>query len=128
MKPGAHVVAAAATRLYTPLITLFALFLLIAAAPGSGAGFVAGLAFGLALLLHALVFGAAEARAAIPAPLPRLLLAGGAILALVSAGLNGFVYATQLIEAGIFAATIGAGAIVIQVVFGRAPTLRDEIV
>ncbi|MGE0663365.1 MAG: hypothetical protein AB7H66_15210 [Hyphomonadaceae bacterium] len=126
MKPGAHIVVAAASGFYTPLILLFALFTLLGAAPGAGVGVAAGLAFGLALMLHALVFGAAAARAAMPATMMRVLLAAGAALALAGAGLPGLAYAPQLIEAGVFAATVAGAAIVLQVVFGRAPTLRDE--
>ena len=58
MKAGAHVVLGAAARFYVPLIALFALALLADRAPGGGIGFVAGLAFGLVPVLHALVFGA----------------------------------------------------------------------
>jgi len=125
MKLGAHVIVAAAARFFAPLIALFALALLSGAAAGGGVGFVAGLAFGLMLLLHALTFGAAAARAAYPTPLARLTLALGVVATGASAGLPGFVYASQAMEAGAFAATIGASALVLQVLFGRAPTLRD---
>jgi multicomponent Na+:H+ antiporter subunit B len=126
MKVGGHIVLAAAARFYTPLIVLFSALVLFGAAPGSGVGFVAGLAFGLALVLHALVFGAPAARAALPAPVARLMLALGVATAIAVAGLQGFAYAPQFGEAGLFVATAAASAIVVQVVFGRAPTLRDE--
>jgi multicomponent Na+:H+ antiporter subunit B len=126
MKPGGHIVVAAAARFYTPLIVLFAALVLFGSAPGAGVGFVAGLAFGLALVLHALVFGAPAARAALPARVARLMLGIGAGTAIVGAGLHGFVYAAQLGEVALFVATVAASAIVVQVVFGRAPTLRDE--
>jgi multicomponent Na+:H+ antiporter subunit B len=126
MRPGGHIVVAAATRFYTPLIVLFGALILFGAAPGSGVGFVAGLAFGLALVLHALVFGAPAARAALPAPFARLMLTLGVTTAIASAGLHGLAYASQFGEAGLFVATVAAAATVVQVVFGRAPTLRDE--
>lgn len=124
MKPGAHVVLGAAARTYGPLIALFALTLLVARAPGAGVGFIAGLAFGLAFVMHALVFGAAASRAAMPALALRALLAGGLIASLVGAGTTP-PFAPQLIEGGLFATTAAAAALIVLVLFGRAPTLRD---
>lgn len=125
MKTGANVVIGAAARLYAPLIALFALMLFSERPPGSGVGFVAGLAFGLVLTLHALVFGAAAARTALAPAVARLLLALGVLGVAAGAGLPGLRYAPQLIETGVFGATIAAAALVIQVTFGRAPSLRD---
>jgi multisubunit Na+/H+ antiporter MnhB subunit len=125
MKAGAHIVLGAAARFYAPLIALFALVLLADRPPGGGIGFVAGLAFGLVPVLHALVFGAAAARQALPPVLARSLLALGVIAAVAGAGLPQLGYAPQLIEGGAFCATIAASALLVQVTFGRAPTLRD---
>jgi multisubunit Na+/H+ antiporter MnhB subunit len=125
MKAGAHVVLGAAARFYVPLIALFALALFADRPAGGGIGFVAGLAFGLVPLLHALVFGAAAARQAQPPLLARSLLAFGVIAAVAGAGLPGLDYASQLIEGGAFFSTIAASALLVQVTFGRAPTLRD---
>ena len=122
---GSHVIVAAAARFFTPLMALFAAVLLVSSAPGDGIGFVAGLAFGLVPLLHALTFGAAAARAAFPMPLARLVLALGVAAVCVGAGLPGFVFARETIEAGAFAATVACGAMILHVLFGRAPTLRD---
>lgn len=122
---GTQVVIAAATRFFAPLTALFALALLATRAPGDGAGFVAGLAFGLVLLLHALTFGADAARAAFPMVAARLSVALGLIAVCVGAGVPGFVFAGQVIEAGAFALTLGGIAFVVQTLFGRAPTLRD---
>lgn len=124
MKPGAHVVLAAA-RLYTPFLALFACSLLAARAPGAGIGFVAGLAAGLALVLHALVFGAAAARRAAPPSLARAALALGAATALAAAGLPGLPYAPQAVEAGAVLATASAIALIALAVFGRAADLRE---
>jgi multisubunit Na+/H+ antiporter MnhB subunit len=126
MKPGAHAVVASAARLFTPLIVLFAGALLAGGAAGGGLGFAAGLAFALALMLHALAFGAAASRAALPPALARALLAIGVATTLTCAGLRGLSQAPHLIEAGVFVATAASAAIAIQVLFARAPTLRDE--
>lgn len=120
-----QIVIAAAARFFTPLMALFALALLATRAPGNGVGFVAGLAFGLVLILHALTFGADAARTAFPTPVARATLAFGLIAICVGAGLPGFAYAGQVIEAGGFTATVAGGAIVVQTLFGRATTLRD---
>jgi len=122
---GAQVVIAAAARLFTPLVTLFAFALLATRAPGNGAGFVAGLAFGLVLMLHALTFGAEAARVAFPMASVRLVLALGLVALCAGAGLPGFACAGQIIEAGVFAVVVAGGAIIVQTLFGRAPTLRD---
>jgi multisubunit Na+/H+ antiporter MnhB subunit len=117
MKSGANVLVAAAARLYVPLIALFALAMLHDRPPGGGVGFVAGAAFGLALVLHALVFGARSARQAFPPAFGRLVLALGIIAWAAGAGLPQFAYAPLLIEGGLF-------ALVVLSIFGRAATLR----
>jgi hypothetical protein len=125
MRIGTHVIVAAAARFFTPLMALFAAVLLLSGAPGDGVGVVAGVAFGLVLLLHALTFGAGAARAAFPAPLARLILALGVGGVCAGAGLPGFVFARETIEAGAFAASVASGALIVHVLFGRVPTLRD---
>ncbi len=125
MKAGGQIVLINAARLYAPLIALFALTLVVARAPGDGAGFLAGLMFALAFVLHALIFGAAAAREAFPPLAARIVVALGIVCAAAGAGLPGWAYAALLIEAGVFAATVGAAALVVIVLFGRAPTLRD---
>jgi multisubunit Na+/H+ antiporter MnhB subunit len=124
MKSGANVLVAAAARLYVPLIMLFALAMFQDRPPGSGVGFVAGAAFGLALMLHALVFGAQSARQAFPPVFGRLVLAAGIIAVAAGAGLARFAYAPLLIEGGLFAITCAGAALVVLAVFGRAATLR----
>jgi multisubunit Na+/H+ antiporter MnhB subunit len=124
MKAGANVLVAAAARLYAPLIALFALALFADRAPGSGVGFVAGAAFGLALMLHALAFGAQSARQAFPPAFARLVVAMGVIAWAAGAGLPRFAYAPFFVEGGLFALTCAAASLVILAVFGRAATLR----
>jgi multicomponent Na+:H+ antiporter subunit B len=126
MKEGAHIVLAAAARFYTPLIVLFALTLLAMRPAGDGVGLIAGLAFVLALIVHALVFGAGAARAAASPLLMRLILALGLAAAAIGAAAPRMLFARELAEAGLFALTAAGGALVIAVLFGRAPTMRDQ--
>lgn len=125
MKPGADVVLTAAVRFFAPLMVLFAASIFVWRAPGAGVGFVAGMAAGLAIVLHALVFGAAAARTALPPTAARLLVFVGVCLVLAGAGLPRWVYAQQTIEAGAFATTAGAIALAVGALFGRASALRD---
>lgn len=125
MKPGSDAIVVAAARFFAPLMALFALTLLTGRLAGDGVGFVAGMAFGLLLMLHALTFGAVAARSAFPTMPARLVLAIGIGGICAGAGLPGWIYAAQLIEAGAFLCTVAAAALVLQVVFGRASTLRD---
>lgn len=125
MKAGSDAIVVAAARFFAPLMALFALSLLTGRVAGGGVGFVAGTGFGLLLMLHALTFGAVASRAAFPTILARLALALGIGGICAGAGLPGWAYAAQLIEASAFLCTVAAAALVLQVVFGRAPTLRD---
>lgn len=125
MKLGAHVVVAATARTYAPLMALFAFALLCTQPAGAGVGFAAGLGFALLLMLHALTFGAAAARRAFPSVLARLAVGLGVCGVCAGVGLPRFAYAPQLVEGALFLATTGALALVVQVVFGRVPTLRD---
>ena len=79
MKANSDAIVVAAARFFTPLMALFALMLLAGRGAGGGVGFVAGMGFGLLLLLHALTFGAAAARSAFPPILARLVLALGVV-------------------------------------------------
>jgi hypothetical protein len=126
MKPGAHIALAAAARFYAPLIALFALTLLIDSDAGGGVGLVAGFAFVLALLAHVLVFGAAAARAAAPPFVARSMLALGLATAVAGGGLPRLAFAPQLLEGGLFLVTAAGGALILAVLVGRAPTMRDE--
>lgn len=125
MKPGGHIVLAAAARLYAPLTVLFALTLFVARAPGSGVGFLAGLAFALALALHALVFGAGAARAAFAPAIARGALAAGVLAVLMGAAWPALAFAARLAEVGLFVATASGAGLILTVLIGRAPTLRD---
>ncbi len=126
MKPGNHIVLAAAARLYLPIMALFALSLFATRTAGSGVGLLAGLVFALAFGLHALVFGASAARMAFPPLAARAGLAIGLLAGLVTAIVPSRAVAAQLAELGLFAATASGAALMLIVLMGRAPTLRDE--
>ena len=126
MREGAHSALGAAARFYTPLIVLFALTLLVVRAPGEGIGFFAGLAFLLALTVHALVYGAGAACAAAPPLVMRALTAAGLMAVVVGALSPRMPFASELLEAGAFVLTTAGGALVIAVLFGRASTMRDQ--
>jgi len=125
VKPGSQIVLVNAVRLFAPLILLFALSLLSGRAPGGGVGVLAGMAFALALVLYALVFGVAALRAAFPPPMVRLALALGLLAALAGASLPRWIFAAQAIEGGAALTTAAAASFTIVALFGRAPTLRD---
>jgi pantoate kinase len=125
MKYDAAIVRGA-TALVSPLAFLFSLSLLATRPPGEGAGVFAGLAFAMALLLHALVFGAGASRRAFPAQVARLSLALGVVLACAGAGFVAIPFAGQILECGLFLAMIGAAHLVMTVLIGRAPTMLDE--
>lgn len=120
-------IIAASARFAIPLIALFALSLLAREAPGDGVGFRAGLVLALIIAIHSLVFGAQAARRAFPLPLARLLLGLGVSAALLGAGAPGLPMSAQLMEGGLCAATASGAAIVLSVLVGRAPTLRDAL-
>ncbi|WP_395645351.1 MnhB domain-containing protein [Terricaulis sp.] len=126
MKPGANISLGPAARFYAPLIFLFALSLLVARAPGGGIGFVAGLAAGLTVVVHMLVFGAAAARRALPPTLARIVLVAGFLAAVAGAGAPNMRFAPQVLEAGLFLTTFAGFALALSVLVGRVPALRDE--
>ena len=126
MRQAPHVTLSAAARFYTPLIVLFASTLLVVNTPGAGIGVVAGFAFALALVLHVLVFGSDAARIAAPPGAMRVLAALGLVVAFIGAAAPGLPLASQLSDAGSFLVTTTASALILTVIVGRAPTMRDE--
>ncbi len=125
MKAGVQIVLTNAARLYAPLIALFALTLTAARVPGEGVGFISGVMFALAFVVHALIFGAAASRAAFPPFAMKLMLALGVCAVAAGAGLPAWPFAAHILEAGLFAVVASAAALVVVVLFGRAPMLRD---
>lgn len=124
MKPSPHLIVASSARLFLPIMVLLALSLLATRAP-EGIGFAAGLAFAAALVVHALAFGAHASRAAFPPVLLRLALAIGLVLAVIGGGAPRLAAAAQIVEAGLFLVTSASAALIVAVLFARAPTLSD---
>ncbi len=122
---GTHVVLGASARWFIPISAVFALVLLANGAPGDGVGMRAGLAFSLAMAVHALVFGVAAANSALPAVAARWLLALGVGAVSFAAASPDSRLRGQIMEAGLFVAVIAATALVLTILIGRAPTLRD---
>ena len=126
MKAVSHIVLSAAAKTFIPLLALFAAALLASGEAGGGAGLAAGLAGALLLALHVLAFGAAAARVAFPEWAARLCAGVGLGVALLGAGAPLWAFAPHLAEAGLFLCVVAAAALALNVVIGRAPTLRDE--
>ena len=125
MRPNAHAIVAASARSAIPLAALFAFALLVSGGPGDGVGFRAGLAFALMIAIHMLVFGARASREALPLGAARLFLVLGVLAAAGAQAARNFTFAPQIAEAGLFLTTAAAAALVLGVIVGRAPTLRD---
>jgi len=75
-----HVVLRALSKLLIPLIMLFALYVQFHGDYGPGGGFQAGVIFGAAIILYALIFGLDEARRAFPPKVLEFLVALGVLL------------------------------------------------
>lgn len=125
MRLNAQSIVAGAIKLHAPLILLFAATLLSARAPGTGVGLLAGLGCALALTLYGLVLGASAFRVAFPGAAMRVLLGIGLALSLFRAGAPRALFAAQSGEAGLALCVAAASALIIAVLFGRAPTMRD---
>jgi len=123
MNVDAQSVLAAASRFYAPLILLLGVTLLLTRAPGAGAGFFAGLALSLVLILQVIVRGAVAAKAAFPPWAARTTLACGVLLALVGVGAPRLAMSAQVLEAGAFLACAGAMALVVIALSGRVPAM-----
>lgn len=113
-------------RSYSPAIALLACALLIVAGPGQGHGSVAALVFASAVTLHALTFGAAAARRALPAPLLRGTLCVGALALVAAMAAPVSVWTLRAAESGGFLALASAASLFWQTLISRAPTLRDS--
>ena len=126
MNPSAHAIVAASARAVIPVTALFAFALLAAGAPGDGVGFRAGLVFALVIAIHTLVFGARASREALPLGAARLSLVVGVLAVAGAEAAHDFPLAPRIAEGGLFLTTAAAAALVLGVIVGRAPTLRDE--
>ena len=75
-----HIVLRVISKIFIPMILLFALYVQFHGDFGPGGGFQAGVIFAAAFVLHTLIFGAKATALAIPSPLARALMAVGLLL------------------------------------------------
>ena len=75
-----YLVLRVVTKLLTPFIMLFALYVQFHGDFGPGGGFQAGVIFGAGIILYALVFGAEAVRGVISPDVVRVLSAVGVLL------------------------------------------------
>jgi multisubunit Na+/H+ antiporter MnhB subunit len=120
-----HAMIAPSARLVIALTALFSLFMLANEPAGDGVGFRAGLTAAIAIAVHLLVFGASAARRALPPLVARLLLVCGVFAVLLGLGAPRLAFAAQIMEAGLFAASIAAPSLILLALAGRVPTLRS---
>jgi multicomponent Na+:H+ antiporter subunit B len=133
------------TKLLIPFILLFALYVQFHGDFGPGGGFQAGVIFASAFILYALVFGMANARAALPAGVRRQILALGVLL-YAGVGVAGMLTGGNFLDysgladqattgqhVGIFLVELGVGMTVfaaMSTVFfvfaSRNPDVREE--
>lgn len=78
-----HAVLQVVSKLLIPFILLFALYVQFHGDYGPGGGFQAGVLFAVAFILHGLIFGVENTRAALP---PAVLRVGMALGVLIYAG------------------------------------------
>jgi multicomponent Na+:H+ antiporter subunit B len=75
-----HVILRALSKLLIPLIMLFALYVQFHGDYGPGGGFQAGVIFGAAIILYALMFGVEEAKRVFPPRVLEIFVALGLLL------------------------------------------------
>ena len=75
-----HRVVQVVSKLFIPLILLFAFYVQFHGDFGPGGGFQAGVIFASAFILHGLIFGEARTRLVMPPYLLRLIMSGGVLL------------------------------------------------
>jgi multicomponent Na+:H+ antiporter subunit B len=75
-----HVILRVLSKLLIPLIMLFALYVQFHGDYGPGGGFQAGVIFGAAIILYALMFGLETAKTAFPPRVLEFLIAFGLLL------------------------------------------------
>ena len=122
-----HRVVQVVSKLFIPLILLFAFYVQFHGDFGPGGGFQAGVIFAAAFILHGLIFGEARTRLVMPPSLLRMLMSFGVLLyagtGLLSLFLGGHYldYSVLANDAkvgqhwGIFAVELGVGLTVTAV-------------
>lgn len=75
-----HLILRVVTKILIPFILIFALYVQFHGDFGPGGGFQAGVIFGAAVILYALVFGLERAERVVPPRALRLLMATGVLI------------------------------------------------
>ena len=97
-----HLILHVITKLMIPLIVLFALYVQFHGDFVPGGAFQAGVIFGAAFILYALVFGLEDAQKVMPEWLIRILIAGGVLL-YAGVGVAGLLLGGNYLDYGVLA-------------------------
>jgi multicomponent Na+:H+ antiporter subunit B len=97
-----HVILRALSKLLIPLIMLFALYVQFHGDYGPGGGFQAGVIFGAAIILYALMFGLETAQRVFPPRVLEFLVAFGLLL-YGSVGLDAIFLGGNFLDYGVLA-------------------------
>ena len=103
-----YLVLRVVTKLLTPFILLFALYVQFHGDFGPGGGFQAGVIFAAAFILYGLIYGIENARKVLPATATRILLALGVIL-YAGVGFAGIYFGGNYLDYNVLAATATGG-------------------
>ena len=103
-----HLVLKVAAKLLLPFILLFALYVQFHGDFGPGGGFQAGAIFGAGIILYALVFGVAHARAVVTPGVVRTVAALGVLL-YTGIGVASLLLGANFLDYGVLAAQPVAG-------------------
>jgi multicomponent Na+:H+ antiporter subunit B len=97
-----HFILRVVSKLLMPFILLFALYVQFHGDFGPGGGFQAGVIFGAAFILYAMIFGVEAARRVAPDGLIRLLIAAGLML-YVGVGYVGMFLGSEFLDYNVLA-------------------------
>jgi multicomponent Na+:H+ antiporter subunit B len=97
-----HFILRVVSKLLLPFILLFALYVQFHGDFGPGGGFQAGVIFGAAFILYAMIFGVEAARRVAPDGLIRLLIAAGLML-YVGVGYVGMFLGSEFLDYNVLA-------------------------
>ena len=97
-----HFILRVVSKLLMPFILLFALYVQFHGDFGPGGGFQAGVIFGAAFILYAMIFGVEAARRVVPDGLLRLLMAAGVLL-YVGVGYLGMFLGSEFLDYNVLA-------------------------
>ena len=97
-----HFVLRVITKLLTPFVLLFALYVQFHGDFGPGGGFQAGVIFGAGFILYVLVYGIESAKRVAPAGALRLLIPAGLLL-YIGVGYAALVLGGNFLYYGVFA-------------------------